>query len=100
METTQVKKLKNFINGEWKEPSTEKSTKVYNPANSETLAEVPLSNARDVKAAAAAAVSAQKKWALVPAPQRAEVLYKTGLIMKEKKEHLGPPVDDGKWKSH
>lgn len=88
METTQVKKLKNFINGEWKEPSTEKSTKVYNPANSETLAEVPLSNARDVKAAAAAAVSAQKKWALVPAPQRAEVLYKTGLIMKEKKEHL------------
>ncbi|MYL28692.1 aldehyde dehydrogenase family protein [Halobacillus halophilus] len=88
METAQVKKLKNFINGEWKEPSTEKSTKVYNPANSETLAEVPLSNARDVKAAAAAAVSAQKKWALVPAPQRAEVLYKTGLIMKEKKEHL------------
>ena len=31
---------------------------------------------------------AQKEWALTPAPQRAEVLYEVGRIMKERKEHL------------
>ncbi|MFP3360556.1 aldehyde dehydrogenase family protein, partial [Planococcus sp. SIMBA_143] len=35
-----------------------------------------------------AAKNAQKEWALVPAPQRAEVLYRVGYLMKERKERL------------
>ncbi|WP_082234472.1 aldehyde dehydrogenase family protein [Halobacillus massiliensis] len=84
----QVEKLKNFINGNWQEPAGGTYTEVSNPANSETLVQVPLSAPEDVEAAAEAAKKAQKNWALVPAPQRAEVLYRVGMIMKERKEYL------------
>ncbi|KHE67062.1 aldehyde dehydrogenase family protein, partial [Halobacillus sp. BBL2006] len=81
-------KLLNFINGEWVEPTTETYTNVMNPATKETLVQVPLSNSEDVESATESAKKAQKSWALVPAPQRAEVLYRVGLIMKDRKEHL------------
>lgn len=83
----EVKRLKNFINGEWVE-TDEKSVAVTNPANGEMIVEVPLSSVETVDKAVAAAKKAQKEWALVPAPQRAEVLYRVGYIMKERKEKL------------
>ena len=61
---------------------------VLNPATGEKLAEVRMSPKIDVDIAVEAAVKAQKKWALVPAPKRAEYLYEIGRLMKEKKEHL------------
>ena len=81
-------KLLNFINGEWLPPSNTRYTSVINPANLQTLVQVPLSGTEDVDTAVESAKRAQKNWALVPAPQRAEVLYKVGLIMKERKEKL------------
>lgn len=81
-----VKKLKNFINGEWVD--SDASAAVMNPATGEIIVEVPLSSAEIVNAAVAAAKNAQKEWALVPAPIRAEVLYRVGYIMKERKERL------------
>lgn len=80
-------KLANYINGEWVESNGE-IVPVINPATGETVVEVPLSDAEAVDKAAAAAKQAQKEWALVPAPQRAEVLYRVGSIMKERKEKL------------
>ncbi|MFQ3543166.1 aldehyde dehydrogenase family protein [Halobacillus rhizosphaerae] len=81
-------KLLNFINGEWLPPSNTRYTSVINPANLQSLVQVPLSGTEDVETAVESAKRAQKNWALVPAPQRAEVLYKVGLIMKEQKEKL------------
>ncbi|GGF13273.1 aldehyde dehydrogenase [Halobacillus andaensis] len=81
-------KLRNFINGKWVAPSSEKYADVTNPANLDTLVQVPLSSIQDVEKATAAAKKAQKSWALLPAPQRAEVLYRVGVLMKEKKEKL------------
>lgn len=81
-------KLKNYINGKWIESNANMRAAVKNPATGETIVEVPLSNATAVDHAVTAAKKAQKEWALVPAPQRAEVLYQVGTIMKERKEHL------------
>ncbi|WP_163970995.1 aldehyde dehydrogenase family protein [Oceanobacillus halotolerans] len=81
-----VKKLENFIGGEWLE--TGNTTPVNNPATGETVVEVPLSTAEHVNQAVATAKKAQKEWALVPAPQRAEVLLRVGNLMKERKERL------------
>ncbi|WP_233880337.1 aldehyde dehydrogenase family protein [Virgibacillus halodenitrificans] len=88
METVslQTEKLANYINGEWVEVN--ESTSVINPATGEEVVQVPLSEADSVEQAVAAAKKAQKEWALVPAPQRAEVLYQVGYIMKERKERL------------
>ncbi|TQR14089.1 aldehyde dehydrogenase family protein [Psychrobacillus soli] len=81
-------KLTNFIDGKWQEAGQEKYTAVLNPANGERLAEVRMSTKEEVDLAVVAAVKAQKKWALVPAPKRADYLYEIGRLMKEKKEHL------------
>lgn len=80
-------KLTNYIGGQWQEPSA-RYADVINPANGVKLAEVPLSTAEDAEKAAAAAKKAQKQWALVPAPKRADYLFEIGRMMKEKKEHL------------
>src|SRR5690625_7163541 len=59
-----------------------------NPATGEKLVEVPLSTEKEVDQAVQAAKKAQKEWALVPAPQRAEIMYEVGRLMKEKKEEI------------
>lgn len=79
-------KLKNFINGEWVD--VEKTTPVINPATGEEIVQVPLSTGDEVNDAVERAKKAQKEWALVPAPQRAEILLEVGNIMKERKERL------------
>lgn len=84
--TNQERNLKNFINGEWTEVTNKE--KVYNPANGEVIAEVPNSSAEAITQAAESAGIAQREWALVSAPQRAELLYKVGTMMKERKERL------------
>lgn len=82
----EMKALSNYINGVWEE--VERTTAVKNPATGETIVEVPLSSKEAVDRAVEAAKVAQKEWALVPAPQRAEVLYEVGRIMKEQKEEI------------
>ncbi|WP_188206666.1 aldehyde dehydrogenase family protein [Alkalibacillus aidingensis] len=81
-------KLLNYINGEWVAATKGKYVPVTNPANGEKLVDVPLSSHADVDKAVEVAKKAQKEWALVPAPQRAEMLYQVGYLMKERKEHL------------
>lgn len=81
-------KLQNFIDGKWIANEDLQTIPVINPADGEQLAEVPLSTKDQVDEAVAAAKSAQKKWALVPAPRRAEYLYEIGFKLKEKKEYL------------
>lgn len=83
-----VVEIKNYIGGEWVTNSHLQSIVVTNPANGEQLATIPLSTASEVDEAVAVAKIAQKSWALVPAPKRADYLYAIGQKMKEKKEHL------------
>lgn len=81
-------KLKNFIGGKWIESDALKNVSIMNPANGESLGEVPLSSKGEVELAVSAAKAAQKKWALLPAPKRAEYLFEIGFKLKEKKEYL------------
>jgi len=50
------------------------------------VGEFPASSAEDVDAAVAAAKKAFATWRLVPAPKRAEILYRTGQLLQERKE--------------
>ncbi|TMN22815.1 aldehyde dehydrogenase family protein [Lentibacillus cibarius] len=82
----EAKKLNNFIGGDWVESND--STEVINPANGETIVQVPLSDGSTVDKAVEVAKKAQKDWAKVPAPQRAEVMLEAGNLMKQRKERL------------
>lgn len=81
-------KLTNFVNGGFQQEGGAEFVPVVNPATGEELASVQRSTAADVEEAVKAAKEAQKKWALVPAPKRADYLYEIGRLMKERKEHL------------
>lgn len=80
--------LNNYVNGKWQESGSAEYTAVINPANGEEVAQVRLSIKEDVDLAVSAAKKAQKEWAIVPAPKRADFLYEIGRLMIERKEHL------------
>lgn len=79
--------LKNFIDGKWVDNQLQ-TMPIINPATGGQLGTVPLSTKVEVDAAVHAAKVAQKQWALIPAPKRADYLYEIGYKLKEKKEHL------------
>src|SRR5579862_5781826 len=85
--STQPRTYKNFINGEWVESRTGRTFENLNPADTrEVVGIFQKSDKRDVSDAIEAAKQAYKKWRLVPAPRRAEMLYKASEILIQRKE--------------
>src|SRR6202163_2351064 len=81
--------FKNFINGEWVESRSGKAYENRNPANTDELVGMFVSSvAEDVDAAVAAAREAYKSWRLVPAPKRAEILYRAAELLLQRKEEF------------
>jgi alpha-ketoglutaric semialdehyde dehydrogenase len=80
---------KNFINGEWVEASGGKAYENRNPANTEELIGMFVSSAaEDTNAAVDAAKEAYKSWRLVPAPKRAEILFRAAQLLVQRKEQF------------
>jgi aldehyde dehydrogenase (NAD+) len=80
---------KNFINGEWLESASGRTFENVNPANRHELIGIfQKSNVEDVETAVAAAKEAYKTWRLVPAPKRAEFLFRAARLLSERKEML------------
>ncbi len=77
----------NFINGEWVPARSGETFENRNPADArEVVGLFPRSSIEDVNLAVAAAKSAYERWRLTPAPKRAEILYRLGEILIERKE--------------
>ncbi len=78
---------KNLIDGEWVEATTGETFENLNPADTrEVVGIFQKSGREDVEAAVDAAKRAFEKWRLVPAPRRAEVLYRAAQMLVERKE--------------
>src|SRR5437879_9351656 len=85
--TTKTKVFKNFIDGEWVESSTGETFENCNPADTRDVVGIfQKSGKEDVDAAVDAAKRAFTKWRLVPAPRRAEIVYKAAEMLIERKE--------------
>src|SRR5580658_7294326 len=81
------KLFKNYINGEWVEARSGKAIENRNPANTDELIGMfPASGEKDIELAVEAAKEAFKTWRLVPAPKRAEILYRAAEILVARKE--------------
>ena len=82
-----TKILKNFIDGEWVESSTGETFEDRNPADTRDVVAIFQKSAKaDVNASVAAAKRAFLKWRLVPAPRRAEIVFRAAEILIERKE--------------
>jgi aldehyde dehydrogenase (NAD+) len=78
----------NYIDGKWVAARSGKTFFNTNPATGEMLGEYPSSGPEDVDAAVTAAVAAYRGWRLTPAPKRAEIIYRAGEIIRDRKEDL------------
>src|SRR3984957_7109608 len=87
LSSSQAKVYKNFIDGEWVDSSTGETFENRNPADTRDLVGIFQKSAKaDVDAAVAAAKRAFTKRRLVPAPRRAEVVFRAAEILMERKE--------------
>src|SRR5579885_2029218 len=84
----EVKKIyKNFITGEWEAYRSSQAFENHNPANTrEIIGVFQRSDARDVDLAVQAATAAYRRWRLVPAPRRAEIIFRAAEMLVERKE--------------
>src|SRR6202049_4987443 len=83
----QTKVFKNFIDGEWVDSSTGETFENRSPADTRDLVGIfQKSGKADADAAVDASKRAFVKWRLVPAPRRAEIIYRAAEMLAERKE--------------
>src|SRR6188508_147842 len=86
---TSVTTYKNYIDGEWVACASGETFEDRNPADTGDLIGVfQHSGAADVDRAIAAAARAYEQWRLVPAPLRAEILFRAAQIIAARKEEF------------
>ncbi len=84
-----AKIYKNLIGGQWVASHSGKTFENLNPADTRDVVGIfQASDALDVDDAVKAAATAFETWRLVPAPKRAEILYRTGELLSKRKEEF------------
>lgn len=82
-----AKTYKNLIGGEWVSSHSGQTYENLNPADTRDVVGIfQRSDKWDVDDAVAAAKQAFQRWRLVPAPKRAEIIFRAGEILQERKE--------------
>ncbi|WP_167629947.1 methylmalonate-semialdehyde dehydrogenase [Listeria valentina] len=95
---TEIRKLKNYIGGEWRESKTEKFEDVYNPATGEVICQVPISTRSELDEAAEVAEKAFESWSKIAVPRRARILFAFQQLLIEHKKELAEliTIENGK----
>ncbi|MDP8217168.1 MAG: aldehyde dehydrogenase family protein, partial [Candidatus Theseobacter exili] len=80
---------KNYIDGKWQNSTSGKTFSDINPANKENIIGCfQQSNVKDVRKAIESANRAFEKWRKYPPAERAQILSRVLLLLKEKKKKL------------
>jgi acyl-CoA reductase-like NAD-dependent aldehyde dehydrogenase len=86
---TNVGTYSNYIAGEWRPSASGKTFENRNPANSDDLIGLFQQSTRaDVEQAIDAARRAYETWRLVPAPKRAEILFRAAQLIADRKDAM------------
>jgi betaine-aldehyde dehydrogenase len=91
---TAITTLKNFIDGEFVDPTDGQTEPVLNPATGEAIAEAPLSTPADVDRAVEAAKAAYDGWATTTPGERALALLKLADAIEEHADELAELESD------
>lgn len=87
-ELGRLRKLRNYIAGEFRDAADGRTTEVVNPATGEAYATAPLSGPADVDAAMAAAAEAFPGWRDTTPAERQKALLKIADAFEERAEEL------------
>ncbi|MFD7030836.1 gamma-aminobutyraldehyde dehydrogenase [Streptomyces sp. NPDC059917] len=86
--TSELRRLRNYIGGEFKDAADGRTTEVVNPATGEVYASAPLSGQEDVDAAMAAAAAAFPGWRDTTPAERQKALLKIADAFEARAEEL------------
>jgi malonate-semialdehyde dehydrogenase (acetylating) / methylmalonate-semialdehyde dehydrogenase len=94
----ETRTIRNYVGGSWVEADTDERLDVTNPATGEVMAQVPMSSAKDVDRAVAAAREAFSGWRATPPVERARAVFELKYLLDENKDELAKLVtrDNGK----
>ena len=80
---------RNFINGQWVESASQKTTDNVNPADTDDIiGTIRLATREEARGAVEAAAEAFRAWRSTPAPARGRIVARAARIMEESKEEL------------
>jgi malonate-semialdehyde dehydrogenase (acetylating)/methylmalonate-semialdehyde dehydrogenase len=88
-EAKDVAVTSSYIGGRWVAPEGKTSQPIVNPANGETLAILPYSNAADVDRAVKDAHRAWLEWREVPVVDRVQPLYRFKTLLEKNVREIG-----------
>ncbi len=84
-----MKIYKNLISGEWVSSKSGRTFVDVNPSDRrDVIGHMQRSGPADIDLAVKAAQAALPQWSALPAPKRAEILFKSARILEERKEEL------------
>jgi betaine-aldehyde dehydrogenase len=86
--TTELRRLRNYIDGEFRDAADGRTTEVIDPTTGEPYATAPLSAQSDVDAAMAAAAAAFPAWRDTTPAERQKALLKIADAVEERAEEL------------
>lgn len=86
--TTELRRLRNYINGEFRDAADGRTIEVVNPSTGEAYATSPLSGQADVDAAMAAAAAAFPAWRDTTPAERQKVMLRIADAIEERAEDL------------
>lgn len=86
--TTELRRLRNYIDGEFRDAADGRTTDVVNPATGEAYATAPLSAAADVDAAMAAAEKAFPAWRDATPAARQKAILKIADVLEARAEEF------------
>ncbi len=93
-----VGKLRNYIEGEWRESASQRELDVRSPATDGVIGRVPLSTAGEVEDAIRAAAGAFQDWRETPPVTRVQYLFELKQLMETSFEDLARTItqEEGK----
>jgi malonate-semialdehyde dehydrogenase (acetylating) / methylmalonate-semialdehyde dehydrogenase len=94
----ETRTIRNYVGGSWVDADSDERLDVTNPATGEVMAQVPMSSAKDVDRAVAAARAAFPGWRATPPVERARACFELKYLLEENKDELARLVtrDNGK----
>jgi malonate-semialdehyde dehydrogenase (acetylating) / methylmalonate-semialdehyde dehydrogenase len=81
-------RVKNFIDGEWRESEAKETWRIRNPALDIVIGEVPMSTDAEVDSAVQSAAAAFSEWRRTPPVSRARYLHRLIQLLEENFEEL------------
>lgn len=83
-----IRVMKNYINGEWIESKSTETIEVLNPATKEVMVKVPVSTKKELDQAAQNAQDVFESWSNTDVNKRARILFKYQQLLQDNKNEL------------